>query len=77
MTMTKPVDYDIVAQISYMDLFISEVLRMYHIANRVTERRATEDTIVQSIKIDKGNSVRFLLLVLMCTIENKYVKYIA
>ncbi len=40
---------------SYMDMFISEVLRMYPIANRVIHRRATKDTVVQGIKIDKGN----------------------
>ena len=50
-------DYDIVAQMLYMDLFISEVLRMYSIGNRATQRRATEDTIVQGVKIDKGNDI--------------------
>ena len=52
-------DYDVVAQMPYMDLFISETLRMYPIANRVTQRRATEDTIIQGIKIDKGNLLFF------------------
>lgn len=47
-------DYDIVAQMSYMDMFISEVLRMYPIANGAIQRRATEDTIVQDIQIEKG-----------------------
>lgn len=47
-------DYDTVAQMSYMDVFICEVLRMYPIGNRAIQRRATEDTIVQGIKIDKG-----------------------
>lgn len=47
-------DYDIVAQMPYMDLFISEVLRMYPIGNRAIQRRATEDAIVNGIKIDKG-----------------------
>ncbi|CAF4546715.1 unnamed protein product, partial [Rotaria sp. Silwood2] len=48
-------DYDIVAQMPYMDMFVSEVLRMYPIANQAIQRRAFEDTIVQGIKIDKGN----------------------
>jgi cytochrome P450 len=48
-------DYDIVAQMPYMDMFVSEVLRMYPIGVRSVERRATEDTVVQGIKIDKGN----------------------
>ncbi len=48
-------DYDIVAQMPYMDMFVSEVLRMYPIANGAVQRRATEDTVVQGIKIEKGN----------------------
>jgi cytochrome P450 len=50
-------DYDIVAHMPYMDMFVSEVLRMYPIANQAVQRRACEDTIVQGIKIEKGNSV--------------------
>lgn len=50
-------DYDTVAQMPYMDLFISEVLRMHPIANRAIQRRATEDTVVRGTKIDKGNSM--------------------
>ncbi len=50
-------DYDIVAQMPYMDMFVSEVLRMYPIANQAVQRRAFEDTIVQGIKIEKGNYV--------------------
>src|ERR1700733_12999527 len=48
-------DYDLVAQMPYMNMFFFEVLRMFPIANRVVQRRATEDTVVQGIKIDKGN----------------------
>lgn len=47
-------DYDILAKMSYMDLFIQEVLRMYPIGTRGVQRRAIEDTVVQGIKIDKG-----------------------
>ena len=50
-------DYDIVAQMPYMNLFVSEVLRMYPIANSVFHRRAAEDTVVQGIKVDKGNCI--------------------
>lgn len=50
-------DYDIVAAMPYMDLFISEVLRFYPIATRIIQRRATEDTVVQGIKIDKGKFI--------------------
>ena len=48
-------DYDIVAQLPYMDMFVSEVLRMYPIANTAIQRRATDDTVIQGIKIDKGS----------------------
>jgi cytochrome P450 len=50
-------DYDIVAQIPYMDMFVSEVLRMYPIASVAVQRSASEDTVVQGIKIEKGNYI--------------------
>ena len=50
-------DYNAIVQMPYMDLFISEVLRMYPIGPTVTQRCAIEDTVVQGIKIDKGNSL--------------------
>ncbi|CAF1349248.1 unnamed protein product [Adineta steineri] len=50
-------DYDIVAQMPYMDKFVSEILRMYPIANVAIQRCASEDTIVQGIKIEKGTVV--------------------
>ena len=50
-------DYDTIAKMSYMDLFVSEVLRMYPNANFVIQRRALEDTVVQGIKVDKGNGI--------------------
>ena len=53
-TKTNP-DYDVVAQMPYMDMFVSEVLRMYPIANTVIQRRASEDTVIQGIPIEKGN----------------------
>lgn len=50
-------DYDIVAQMPYMDMFVSEVLRMYPIANGAVQRTASEDTVVQGIRIEKGNYI--------------------
>ena len=47
-------DYNIVAQLPYMDMVVSEVLRMYPIANTAVQRRATDDTVVQGINIEKG-----------------------
>lgn len=52
--MKKNPDYDVVAQMSYMDMFISEVLRMYPIVPGIIQRRALEDTLVQGMKVDKG-----------------------
>ena len=51
---TNP-DYDIVAQMPYMDMFVSEVLRMYPIANVAVQREAADNTVVQGIQIEKGN----------------------
>jgi len=50
-------DYDIVAQMPYMNMFVSEVLRMYPIANTVIQRRAFGDTVVQGITIKKDTFV--------------------
>ncbi|CAF1278773.1 unnamed protein product [Adineta ricciae] len=50
-------DYDTVAQMPYMDMFVSEVLRMYPIANTVVQRRAVENTIVQGISIEKDTFI--------------------
>lgn len=55
-SMNKHPDYDIVGQMEYMDMFISEILRMYPIGNRAVQRQATENTIIQGIKIDQGKS---------------------
>ena len=53
----KYLDYDIVIQMPGINLFVCEVLRMSPIANRAIQRCATEDTVVQGIKIEKGNPV--------------------
>jgi cytochrome P450 len=53
--MKKYPDYDIVAQMPYMNMFVSEVLRMYPIASGGIQRRAMEDAVVKGVKIDKGN----------------------
>ena len=48
-------DYDIVAQMPYMDMFVSEVLRMHPIANGAVQRCAAADTTIQGYSIEKGN----------------------
>ncbi|CAF0993668.1 unnamed protein product [Adineta steineri] len=50
-------DYDIVAQMSYLDMFVSEVFRMYPIANAAIQREASYDTVIKGIKIEKGTLV--------------------
>ncbi|CAF0916640.1 unnamed protein product [Adineta steineri] len=50
-------DHNIVTHLSYMDMFISEVLRMYPIGNFTVQRCAMENTIVQGINIEKGTTV--------------------
>lgn len=55
-------DYDVVAQMPYMDMVISEVLRMYPIANQFVVRRAREDINIQGIQLEKSNKLFFLVL---------------
>ncbi|CAF1370676.1 unnamed protein product [Adineta ricciae] len=50
-------DYDVIAQMPYMDMFISEVLRMHPIGNFAIQRSAAQDTVVQGIPIEKGTLV--------------------
>ena len=50
-------DYDTVTQMHYMNVFISKDLRMYPNANAAIQRVASGDTIVQGIKIKKGNRI--------------------
>ena len=55
-------DYDVVAQMPYMDMVISEVLRMYPIGNAFIQRRTREDVTVQGIQLEKSNNVFCLIL---------------
>jgi cytochrome P450 len=48
-------------------MFFNEVLRMFPIGNRVVQRRATKDTVVQEIKIGKGK-VEVHGIVLVCAL---------
>lgn len=50
-------DYDIVSQLPYMDMFVSEVLRIHPIASSGMDRLAVADTIVQGIPIEKGTII--------------------
>ena len=47
--------YDIItSKLTYMDLFVREVLRMHPIAIQVVNRQCTEDTRVAGYNIQKG-----------------------
>ncbi|CAF1393416.1 unnamed protein product [Adineta steineri] len=46
--------YDIIMNMSYMDIFLREVLRMYPIAIAATKRECNMTTIVNGHKIEKG-----------------------
>ncbi|UJR19429.1 hypothetical protein I4U23_022559 [Adineta vaga] len=59
-TMKYP-DYDDVAQLPYMDMFISEVLRMHPIENLAVQRRATDVITIQVIYIQKDDLYSFIL----------------
>jgi len=50
-------DYDIIAQMTYMNMFVMEVLRMHPIALAAVQRRAFENTVIQGIQISKGMRV--------------------
>ena len=46
-----PIDFDSVKKLSYLDMFIKEVLRFYPIANVIVARRCTNATNVNGIDI--------------------------
>jgi cytochrome P450 len=50
----KEIDYDLVAKMVYMDLFIQEVLRMFPISAIANNRWCNETTTVCGHQIDKG-----------------------
>ena len=54
---TKYLDYDVIMQMPYMNMFVCEVLRMFPIANGAVQRVASEDTVVRGIKIERGNNL--------------------
>ncbi|CAF4337908.1 unnamed protein product [Rotaria sp. Silwood2] len=50
----KELDYDVIVDMAYMDLFLHEVLQMYTFSGKVRIRVANETTIVCSHQIEKG-----------------------
>lgn len=50
----KEIDYDLVSKMTFMDLFIREVLRMFPISAIANNRLCNQTTIVRGHQIDKG-----------------------
>ena len=50
----KGVDYDIVSEMKYLDIFIREVLRMRSNTNRILSRECSRSTVVAGHQIEKG-----------------------
>ena len=50
----KEIDYDLVKEMAYMDLFVREVLRMFPVSSMALARRCNETTTVCGHKIEKG-----------------------
>jgi cytochrome P450 len=50
----KNIDYDIIADMTYMDLFLREVLRSYTVSGRLVNRESSETTMVCGHQIEKG-----------------------
>lgn len=58
----KEVDYDVVNEMKYLDIFIREVLRMRSNTNRLISRECSQSTIVAGHKIEKGKMGLYFLL---------------
>ena len=50
----KEVDYDVISEMKYLDIFIREVLRMRSNTNRIISRECSQSTTVSGHKIEKG-----------------------
>ena len=50
----KQIDYDIINDMEYLDMFIREVLRIHSITHRVVSRECFQSTIISGHYIEKG-----------------------
>ena len=50
----EDIDYDIINEMKYLDMFIREVLRIHTVVHRVFSRECSESTIVCGHHIEKG-----------------------
>jgi cytochrome P450 len=47
-------DCDVIAELTYMDMFVREVLRMYSVTHKVFNRECNTPTIIRGHFIEKG-----------------------
>jgi cytochrome P450 len=52
---SEELDYEQVAEMTYMDMFIREVLRMYRVSGQSSSRQCNSATTVCGHQIDEGN----------------------
>jgi cytochrome P450 family 6 len=59
----EQIDYDIINDLKYLDIFIKEVLRMFSNTHRVLTRVCSQPTIVSGHLIEKGlNQILFIFI---------------
>ncbi|CAF1345676.1 unnamed protein product [Rotaria sordida] len=50
-------DYDVIASMTYMDMFVREVLRMYSIVHRAFSRQCNASTVICGHQIEEGEII--------------------
>lgn len=50
----QALNYDLIAGMAYMDLFVREVLRMYRVSGQASTRQCNQSSIVCGHQIDEG-----------------------
>ncbi|CAF3835934.1 unnamed protein product [Rotaria sordida] len=69
----KELNYDVIANMPYIDMFLREILRMYSFLGRVRIRECNETTVVCGHLIEKGEEN---ITCLSLEIKNNDIKYI-
>ncbi|CAF1209799.1 unnamed protein product [Rotaria sordida] len=54
----EEIDYDIINDMKYLDMFIREVLRIHSITHRVFSRECSQSTIISGYPIEKGSIIQ-------------------
>jgi len=50
----EEIDYDIINDMTYLDMFIREVLRTHIVTHRVFSRECSQSTVISGHQIEKG-----------------------